>query len=38
MAVAAEGSHVLPYLNRLSDLCWTLARFAEGDSLETRSV
>jgi cob(I)alamin adenosyltransferase len=38
MAVAAEGSHVLPYLNRLSDLCWTLARFTEGESLETRSV
>jgi cob(I)alamin adenosyltransferase len=38
MAVAAPGSHVLPYLNRLSDLCWTLARFAEGESVETRTV
>lgn len=38
MAVAAAESHVLPYLNRLSDLCWTLARFAEGESLETRTV
>jgi cob(I)alamin adenosyltransferase len=27
----AEGSEVGPYLNRLSDLVWTLARFAEGD-------
>lgn len=38
MAVAAEGSHVLPYLNRLSDLCWTLARWVEGHSVETRTV
>jgi cob(I)alamin adenosyltransferase len=36
MAVAAEGSQVLPYLNRLSDLCWTLARWAEGESLTAR--
>ncbi len=26
---AAEGSHVLVYLNRLSDLVWTLARWVE---------
>lgn len=38
MAVAAPGSHVLPYLNRLSDLCWTLARWVEGRSVETRSI
>jgi cob(I)alamin adenosyltransferase len=38
MAVAEPGSQVLPYLNRLSDLCWTLARWVEGESLETRSV
>jgi cob(I)alamin adenosyltransferase len=38
MAVAAEGSQVLPYLNRLSDLCWTLARWAEGESIITRDV
>ncbi len=25
-----EGSQVVPYLNRLSDLVWTMARFAEG--------
>ncbi|MFN8017716.1 MAG: cob(I)yrinic acid a,c-diamide adenosyltransferase [Acidimicrobiales bacterium] len=38
MAVAQPGSQVLPYLNRLSDLCWTLARWAEGESREARSV
>ena len=38
MAVAAEGSSVVPYLNRLSDLVWTLARWQEGASLATRSV
>jgi cob(I)alamin adenosyltransferase len=30
---AAAGSHVVPYLNRCSDLLWTLARWVEGDSL-----
>ena len=38
MVVVAEGSQVVPYLNRLSDLVWTLARWAEGDSLTARSV
>ncbi|MCX7621880.1 MAG: cob(I)yrinic acid a,c-diamide adenosyltransferase [Acidimicrobiales bacterium] len=33
-----EGSSVLPYLNRLSDLLWTLARWQEGESLRTRSA
>ena len=28
----------VPYLNRLSDLLWTLARWQEGASLPTRSV
>ena len=32
------GSLVVPYLNRLSDLLWTLARWQEGASLATRSV
>ena len=32
-----EGSHVLPYLNRLSSLLWTLARWAEGEPLPTRA-
>jgi cob(I)alamin adenosyltransferase len=36
LAVAAEGSHALPYLNRMSDLLWTLARWQEGTSLPTR--
>lgn len=31
-----EGSHVLRYLNRLSDLVWTLARWQEGNALESR--
>ena len=38
MIVVAEGSQVVPYLNRLSDLVWTLARWTEGDSLTARSV
>lgn len=40
-AVAAErgpASWSVPYLNRLSDLLWTLARWEEGESLTTRSV
>jgi cob(I)alamin adenosyltransferase len=36
LAVAAEGSHVPAYLNRLSDLLWTMARWQEGDSLPAR--
>jgi cob(I)alamin adenosyltransferase len=38
VAVAQPGSHVLAYLNRLSDLLWTLARWQEGSSLATRDV
>ena len=38
MAVAADGSQVVPYLNRLSDLVWTLARWSEGTSVETRTI
>ena len=37
IAVGGESS-VGPYLNRLSDLLWTLARAEEGTSLPTRSV
>ncbi|MDE3007830.1 MAG: cob(I)yrinic acid a,c-diamide adenosyltransferase [Acidobacteriota bacterium] len=34
-----EGSFVVPYLNRLSDLVWTLARWAEGPAHRTtRSI
>ncbi len=35
--VVADGSHALPYLNRLSSLLWTLARWAEGEPLPTRT-
>jgi cob(I)alamin adenosyltransferase len=38
VGVAEPGSQVVPYLNRLSDLLWTLARWQEGEHLETRSV
>jgi cob(I)alamin adenosyltransferase len=32
-----EGSQVGPYLNRLSDLVWTMARWQEdGESLPSR--
>jgi cob(I)alamin adenosyltransferase len=31
------GSQVVPYLNRLADLCWTLARWQEGDFLPARA-
>jgi cob(I)alamin adenosyltransferase len=37
LAVAPEGSQVVPYLNRLSDLLWTMARWQEGTSLPTRT-
>jgi cob(I)alamin adenosyltransferase len=30
LGVAADGSHVIAYLNRLSDLLWALARWQEG--------
>jgi cob(I)alamin adenosyltransferase len=32
-----EGSQVGPYLNRLSDLCWTMARWQEDEHLPSRS-
>jgi cob(I)alamin adenosyltransferase len=38
VAVADSSSHAVAYLNRLSDLLWTLARWQEGESLATRSV
>ena len=37
MAVAPDGSQIVPYLNRLSDLAWALARWQEGESLTSRS-
>jgi len=38
LAAADDGSFVIAYLNRLSDLLWALARWQEGNSLTTRSV
>ncbi len=35
-AIAADGSSVLPYLNRLSSALWTLARWVEGSPLLAR--
>jgi cob(I)alamin adenosyltransferase len=36
LRAAAEGSAAVPYLNRLSDLLWAMARWQEGESLPTR--
>ena len=36
VTVCQPGSQVLPYLNRLSDLLWTLARWQEGETLYSR--
>jgi cob(I)alamin adenosyltransferase len=39
LAAAADGSLVIAYLNRLSDLLWTLARWQEhGTTLKSRSA
>jgi len=38
LAVAVDGSQVGPYLNRLSDLLWTMARWQEGSSLLTKEL
>ena len=38
ISVVNDDSAVVPYLNRLSDLLWTLARWQEGSSRTTRSV
>jgi cob(I)alamin adenosyltransferase len=35
---AGDPSLVVPYLNRLSDLLWTMARFVEGTSLAARDA
>jgi cob(I)alamin adenosyltransferase len=37
-AAEAARSHVVPYLNRLSDLLWTLARWQDGTSLRAKDV
>ncbi len=36
MPVAVDGSHVIPYLNRLSSLLWALARWQEKETLPTK--
>lgn len=36
IGVAVDGSRVVPYLNRLSDLLWSIARWQEGISLVAR--
>jgi cob(I)alamin adenosyltransferase len=36
--VVPDGSHVLPYLNRLSSLLWAQARWVEGEHLLSRDV
>ncbi len=38
LSTAAEGSHVVPYLNRCSDLLWALARWQEGTSLLAKDI
>jgi cob(I)alamin adenosyltransferase len=38
VAAAADGSHVLAYLNRLSSLLWVQARWVEGEHLLSRDV
>ena len=36
ISIGDPPAQVVPYLNRLSDLLWTLARWQEGDSLTSR--
>src|SRR3954447_11581755 len=36
LVAAADGSNVVPYLNRLSDLLWTMARWQEGQFMPAR--
>ncbi len=38
ISAVAETSQVVQYLNRLSDLIWTLARFQEGSSVTAKSI
>lgn len=37
-AVTAADSHIVPYLNRLSSVLWTLARWVEGEPLTARGT
>jgi cob(I)alamin adenosyltransferase len=36
LVATADGSYVVPYLNRLSDLLWTMARWQEGQFMPAR--
>ena len=36
LSVAAPGSHVIPYLNRLSSLLWAMARWQEGGAVPAK--
>jgi len=38
LVVASSESHVVPYLNRLSDLLWALARWQEGSSIRAKDI
>lgn len=38
LAAAPAPSYVVPYLNRLSDLLWTMARWQEGQSRPVKSI
>jgi cob(I)alamin adenosyltransferase len=38
LVVATPESHVVPYLNRLSDLLWALARWQEGSSIRAKDI
>ena len=38
LVVASPESHAVPYLNRLSDLLWALARWQEGTSIRAKDV
>jgi cob(I)alamin adenosyltransferase len=37
-AIAVDDSQVVPYLNRLSSVIWTLARWVEGEPLTARGT
>ena len=38
IACDVKDSLTVPYLNRLSDLLWAMARWQEGESITSRSV
>jgi cob(I)alamin adenosyltransferase len=38
LVVAPPHSHAVPYLNRLSDLLWALARWQEGTSVRAKDI